>query len=485
MSVRCMLPPGWTTLRLGELFISEARAIEPSKYPGQTFELWSVPAFPTGAPEIATGKEIGSHKQRVRPGDVLLCKINPRINRVWIVGTQGDHQQIASTEWIVLRGAGVEPRFLAYQLREASFRERLCANVSGVGGSLTRARPQEVAELEVALAPLTEQQRIATHLDELLGSSRSARTKLKGIPRRLEEYRQSLFAAAFRGDLTADWRAESTDVLGGAKLLRAIRADVAEHAGQRRQEGEDDHRNADLPALPGSWAWAEAGRCAVRLTVGHVGPMQTRYVSTGVPFLRSQNVRENRIDRAGLQFIPDDFHAELNKSALSPGDLVVVRSGAPGIAAVVPPELDVANCADLVIARFSRFLDPELLAYFINSQQCRARIFERQVGVAQQHFNVGAMRTLPVPVMPMEEQHVLLNILREEDAAIARLRNRVESALAQLEMLEQSIMARAFRGDLIPQDPADEPAIMLLERIRAERAHASPTHRARRSRAGS
>src|SRR4051812_22138218 len=97
------LPRGWKRVQLGALFAREARTIEPARTPDQVFELWSVPSFPTGQPEHVAGGTIGSNKQRVRPGDVLLCKINPRINRVWVVGEPAGLPQIASTEWIVLR----------------------------------------------------------------------------------------------------------------------------------------------------------------------------------------------------------------------------------------------------------------------------------------------------------------------------------------------------------------------------------------------
>ncbi|HEY1381125.1 MAG TPA: hypothetical protein VGF55_30275, partial [Gemmataceae bacterium] len=97
------LPLGWTEIKLGDLGIGRSKPCEPRKQPTTVFELWSVPSYGTGKPEVKAGSEIESGKQYVQPGDVLLCKINPRLNRVWLVGPTGEHPQVASTEWIVIR----------------------------------------------------------------------------------------------------------------------------------------------------------------------------------------------------------------------------------------------------------------------------------------------------------------------------------------------------------------------------------------------
>ena len=131
--------------------------------------------------------------------------------------------------------------------------------------------------------------------------------------------------------------------------------------------------------------------------MGHVGTMKERYVSEGIPFLRSLNVRPNKIELKKIAFIDLKFYNELTQSQLHPGDLVVVRTGAPGVAAVIPDGLTQSNCADLVIARLIKSVNPHLAAYYMNSDFARALVSDFQVGVAQQHFNVGAMSEMPIP----------------------------------------------------------------------------------------
>ena len=148
------LPIGWRSIRFEDLNEFISQTINPANSPRTTFTLYSVPSYPSGDPERVLGRDVGSTKQVVAHNDVLICKINPSINRVWRVFDKQLDVQIASSEWIVLRSKVADPRFLQYLFRSSRFREMLCADVTGVGGSLTRAQPKRVATIQVPLAPL-------------------------------------------------------------------------------------------------------------------------------------------------------------------------------------------------------------------------------------------------------------------------------------------------------------------------------------------
>jgi type I restriction enzyme S subunit len=162
------LPENWVEAGFGELNQFESRTLNPSQFGDEVFELYSVPAFSTRKPESVIGREIGSTKQLVEPGDVLVCKINPRINRVWQVLSRETSRQIASSEWIVMRSPELHAAYLRYYFLSPAFRGLICEGVTGVGGSFTRAQPKRVASFSVPLAPLNEQKRIADKLDTLL-----------------------------------------------------------------------------------------------------------------------------------------------------------------------------------------------------------------------------------------------------------------------------------------------------------------------------
>jgi type I restriction enzyme, S subunit len=137
--------------------------------------------------------------------------------------------------------------------------------------------------------------------------------------------------------------------------------------------------------MGGEWREVMLEDVAEDLTVGHVGPMASEYVDQGIPFLRSQNVEPLRLNDIDLKFISTEFHSRLKKSALSPGDVVIVRTGKPGACAVIPETLPVSNCSDLVIVRCSSELDPRFLAYYVNSVAVH-HVNSHLVGAVQQHF---------------------------------------------------------------------------------------------------
>ena len=128
------------SIELGEIMASNSGSVDPSKYPDEIFDLYSVPAFDNRHPEVVPGRAIGSNKQIVAPGDVLLSKIVPHIRRSWVVGNKRGRRIIASGEWIVFRSKLIEPSYFRHVLVGDPFHIQFMQTVSGVGGSLLRAR---------------------------------------------------------------------------------------------------------------------------------------------------------------------------------------------------------------------------------------------------------------------------------------------------------------------------------------------------------
>ena len=137
------------------------KSVNPAKSPDTLFEMYSVPIFETGHPEYLLGREIASNKTVVQKNDILLCKINPRINRVWIVADESENPNIASSEWIVVRSSKYNPEFLVWYFRSPRFKNLMTSEVTGIGGSLTRAQPKSVAEYPVPVLEKPEQDAIA------------------------------------------------------------------------------------------------------------------------------------------------------------------------------------------------------------------------------------------------------------------------------------------------------------------------------------
>jgi len=193
-----------------------------------------------------------------------------------------------------------------------------------------------------------------------------------------------------------------------------------------------------------NWKEVQLQDVAKELTVGYVGTMTSEYVDSGIPFLRSKNVEPFGIKWDDMRYIGRDFHEKLNKSSLSPGDVVIVRTGKPGAAAVIPENLLEANCSDLVIIRPGSTLDARFIVYYLNSLGSH-HINSHLVGAVQQHFNVGSARTLRLKLPPLSEQKAIAHILSSLD-------DKIELNRQMNETLEA--MARAiFKSWFVDFDP--------------------------------
>ena len=161
------IPDNWAWVRIDEINKFKSKSVNPQNYPTDQFELYSVPTFETGNPEFPYGKDVASSKVDVEEGDVLLCKINPHLNRVWVVRRRMSQlKSLASSEWIVIRTDEILPEYLALTMQSPYFRELMMSNVSGVGGSLMRAQPTFVKQYMIPIPPIREQKRIVAKIQE-------------------------------------------------------------------------------------------------------------------------------------------------------------------------------------------------------------------------------------------------------------------------------------------------------------------------------
>jgi type I restriction enzyme S subunit len=152
-------------IELGNLILKKGGSVDPLKFPNEKFEYYSIPAYDKNEAEIVIGKEIGSSKKIFLPNDVLLSRIVPHIRRCWVVGVNKGYRQIGSSEWITFRSENIVPSFLRFYLMSDDFNSKFLKTIKGVGGSLMRADPSQVAKFKIPLPPQPQQQKIANILD--------------------------------------------------------------------------------------------------------------------------------------------------------------------------------------------------------------------------------------------------------------------------------------------------------------------------------
>jgi type I restriction enzyme, S subunit len=422
-------PNSWTESTFGELNQFSSRTINPADYPNETFELYSVPSFPSATPEKLSGAEIGSSKQAVSPNDVLVCKINPRINRVWHVGEKAELRQIASSEWIGFRAPGMSQRFFQHYFSSHEFRDNICQDVTGVGGSLTRAQPKNVVRFQIPLPPLPEQTRIANKLDTLLARVDSARDRLDRVPGMLKRFRQAVLTAATSGGLTEAWRGD------------------------------------------GASNWIETDVQSIAAVGTGSTPLRSNpafFSSEGTPWVTSAATSQVLIQSAE-EFVTS---AAINAHRLKVfpiGTLLVAMYGEGktrgqvsqlGILATINQA-----CAAIAVDQ------SKALSGFIKLV-LQANYFEMRAmaeGGNQPNLNLSKIKEFPIQLPTLPEQ---TEIVRQVEILLAyadRLEARLKTARKLSESLSPAILAKAFRGELVAQDPNDEPASELLKRIRAGR----------------
>jgi type I restriction enzyme S subunit len=192
------------------------------------------------------------------------------------------------------------------------------------------------------------------------------------------------------------------------------------------------------------WPLKKLEEVADDVTVGYVGSMAAEYVQSGIPFLRSLNIEPFLVNTKDLKFITPEFHRRIKKSAIRPGDVVIVRTGKPGTCSVIPNWLTDANCSDLVLVKCGKDLRPRFLCYWVNSIAAH-HISSHTVGAVQQHFNVGAAKTMMVAVPALQNQDQVIELLGALDDRITLLRE----TNATLEAIAQAL----FKSWFVDFDP--------------------------------
>lgn len=385
-----------------------------------------------------------------RDGDVLLAKITPCFENGKAGLAIGLPNGIGagSTEYFVCRpkAGAVNPRYLLAFLKRSEF---LSIGATRMTGSVGHKRvPKEyLSESSFPLAPLNEQARIADQLDKLLARIQSCNDRLDAIPALLKRFRQTVLAAATSGALI----------------------------------------ERDNPGT--SWPDTTIGAIAVDLRYGTSKKCDYSSVGTGV--LRIPNIADQgRIDIGDLKRAEFDSK-EISKLALREGDLLVIRSNG-SVDLVGKTSLVTASESGLLFAGYLMRLrvdQAQALPSFIQlclsapkQRQYIERIAKSTSGV--NNLNAEELRALRLRLPSLTEQ---AEIVRRAEALFKfadRIEARYIAARTQAQRLSPLLLAKAFRGELVPQDPNDEPTSVLLERIAAEREKAATQPRARKSSAG-
>jgi len=341
----------------------------------------------------------------------------------------------------------------------------------------------------IPLPPLPEQHRIIAKIEELFTKLDAGVEALKLVQSKLIRYRQSVLKAAIEGKLTAEWREQHKDELESAdKLLERILKErrekwEAEQSAKYEAQGKTPPKNwknkykeptapntTDLAALPEGWVWCTGDQLTIKIVDGtHHTP---KYTEQGIPFISVKNVRNDKIYFNACKYISEEEHIRLIKRCFpQKGDVLITKSGTIGRTAVIDSHQEFSLFVSVaLLKRCSEAIYSKYLKLFLDGYIQSINVQQIVKGGVIKNLHLEDLRIVPLRLVSEAEQEEIVRKVDQLYSIIEKMDSLIESELKRAQSLHQSILKCAFEGKLVPQDPNDEPASGLLERIKSEKA---------------
>ncbi|MHB8886995.1 MAG: restriction endonuclease subunit S [Methylovirgula sp.] len=486
------LPNGWAEVTLGELG-QWLGGGTPSKN-NPTF--WANGEIPWVSPKDMKCSEIIDAEDHIT--DLALRATSARlvpIDSILIVTRSGilrhslpvavARREVAINQDLkaLILTSAVSAHFISKQL--ASRADAILADCAKAGTTVDSIDFERLKRINFFLPPLPEQRRIVAKLDSLDARAKRARADLDRIPTLVARAKQAILAKAFRGELTSDWRRHAAD---GQHLPNAFH-----QLQQQREKYRASRRGVRLkelpplkPSLSGIETWIGcclADVCELRLGYAFKSDW---FSDVGPRLLRGANIATGNIDWTDEKRLSADRAKEYSEYALSAGDMVIAMDRpiiSTGIkVARISPEDDGALLVQRVASPIcSDHLITDYAWLLLNSELFRSLIARASTGSDLPHISGNDILGMEIPLPSVPEQRQIVSRIETAFTKIDRIAADAASASKLLNRLDQAILAKAFRGELVPQDPNDEPAEELLERIKAERAAPPKPKRTRKT----
>lgn len=405
--------------------------------------------------------------QMLRQGDVVIAMSS---GSKAVVGKAATLHQPWTGTFGAFCGAirpvdGIVPRFHGLFYQTLAYRQMISELASGT--NINNLRREHFAGLKVGIPPMAEQVRIAAKAEMLLSETKATQERLARVPVILKRFRQAVLAAACSGQLTESWRKTRNDTpITPSPTSAGLELD-------------------NLPDLPDTWIYRRADAVVEQgtiITYGIVLPGPE--TPSGVPYVRQQDIEDGKIHIPQLRRTAPEIAAKHERSSIRAGDvlLCIIRNLR---VAIVPEGIDGANLTQgTVRMRPSADILAEYLAAYLESVHAQTWMKQRYIGMSMPRINVEHARAIPIALPPIEEQKEIVRRISALFAVADELEQKLAAATARVEKLPQTILQKAFRGELVPTEAElarregrdYEPASVLLERIRKERGQeAAPT----------
>lgn len=479
------LPEGWAWARLEDVCSkiqdgthhspkNQSRSGKYKYVTAKNIKVWGIDLSDITYVDEATHREI---YQRCDPkrGDVLYIKDGATTGIATVNPFEEEISLLSSVALLKPVETALDSTYLKWWLNSPTGYHSMTEQMSG--SAITRLILRTIRASQIPIAPLAEQRRIVEKLEMLLGKVSSSQQRLSRIPGLLKRFRQSVLAAACSGKLTADWREDNSDT---KRLELPNFLPTCESASI----------DADaFSELPDTWRLGLLDALLQErrgISYGIVKP--GIHDPNGVRLLKSQQVRDGEMDLSADFRITRELDEEYARTRLQGGEILLNLVGASiGRSAIAPMELRGANVSRAIAVIP---VIPEMTGWIqlnLRGPIGQKLIQDKTGGSAQPVLNLSEVRTLTIPLPPLAEQQEIVRRVEKLFAFADKIEARLKQAEAHVDRLTQSLLAKAFRGELVPTEHAlataegrnYESASELLAHIQAIKPNAEPAKRKR------
>ncbi|EEU8046776.1 restriction endonuclease subunit S, partial [Salmonella enterica subsp. enterica serovar Kentucky] len=418
----------------------------------------------------ASERPFKSTKNSFKRGDVLYGKLRPYLNKIIIAKEDG----VCTTEIIPLCA---EPsccnKYIFYWLKSSTFQGYV--NDVSYGVNMPRLGTADGLKAPLRLAPLAEQKIIAEKLDTLLAQIDSTKARLEQIPQILKRFRQAVLAAAVSGNLTAEWRMNNNSNIVEEEIEKVKNKLIAKKIIKKDLIYSKLDRKYPIPS---DWLYVKLQSIATKITDGeHKTPKRE---PAGQLLISARNIQDGYLKLSDVDYVGDaEFQKLRNRCDPDSGDVLISCSGSIGRVCLVDENSKYVMVRSVALIKLMQdFVINKYMMYLLQSPLLQKEIEENSKSTAQANLFLGPIKNLGIPLPPVPEQAEIVRRVEQLFAYADTIEKQVNSALTRVNSLTQSILAKAFRGELTAQWRTENPSLIsgensaaaLLEKIKAERA---------------
>lgn len=385
----------------------------------------------------------------------------------------------------IIRGTNdlLVPDFLNYQL--INFAQKI-ARENSRGGAMNNVSLGDLKNINAMVAPLPEQKRIVEKLDSLLAQVDTIQQRLDTLPDIIKRFRQSVLAAAVSGKLTKQWREENS-VSSINELLNEVQKERTELKKAKKLKpsfGKYDEVESIFENSPNSWVWCCFDQISKNnnnaLKAGPFGSAlkKSDCTDSGYRVYGQEQVIAGD-EKLVSYYIGDEKFEQLSACSVASGDILISLVGTIGKVLILSDVVEegIIN-PRLVKLSLNSKVNRDFIKYYLDSIYAKEFFGQFSHGGTMDILNLGILKKLPISLPPVEEQTEIVRLVEQYFSLADTLEKNLANAKQRVDNLTQSILTKAFKGELVPQDPNDEPADKLLERIKAARIDAEKLEKA-------